>query len=275
MTTHSPHIASVTPLKDFVVLRLNEDGDSTEAVSTADIDLSKEDIVDLERYIDVSRGEILFARGVILVEGDAEKFLVPVLAKNQDYDLDELGISVCSISGTNFQPYLDFIGPWGLNLPFTAFTDYDPGKPKEGGKDRKPLGPKRVVNQMMWALVDEDEETWEAREFDDCLEMAPKHGVFLNTHTFEVDLFMCGLEDEFAEAMNTVSTSKPRKGRMKGWASDTDSLDAYKLLDDIERVGKGRFAQRLASIITESASTACPEYIVKGVEYVAKKCRRT
>ena len=75
--------------------------------------------------------------------------------------------------------------------------------------------------------------------------------------------------------MDTVGTSKPMKERMKGWASNTDSLDVDKLLDDIERVGKGRFAQRLASIIAESSSTACPDYIVKGVEYVAKKCRRT
>jgi len=33
----------------------------------------------LERYIDVTRGEILFAKGVLLVEGDAELFLTPDL----------------------------------------------------------------------------------------------------------------------------------------------------------------------------------------------------
>ena len=272
MTTHSPHIASVTPLKDFVILRLDEDGDSTEAVSTADIDLSKEDVVDLERYIDVNRGEILFARGVILVEGDAEKFLVPVLAKNQGYDLDELGISVCSISSTNFRPYLELIGPMGLNLPFTAFTDYDPMKPMEDGTVRDPLGPDRVVDQMMYALV--EDETWEASEFNDLLKMAPRSGIFLNTHTFEVDLFKCGLGDEFAEAMGRVGTSRPMKKRMKGWASDTDSLDVDALLDDIKTVGKGRFAQRLASIIVENGSRACPDYVTEGVKYVADKCKR-
>jgi len=104
MTTHSPHVASVTPVRDFVVLRRNEDGNATEAVSTADLNLSDEDIADLQRYIDVNRGEILFARGVILVEGDTERFLVPVLAKQQGYDLDELGISVCSVSGTTSSP---------------------------------------------------------------------------------------------------------------------------------------------------------------------------
>jgi putative ATP-dependent endonuclease of OLD family len=92
MTAHSPHIASVTPVKNFVILRLNTDGDATEGVSTAELDLAEEDIADLERYIDVNRGELFFARGVILVEGDAERFLVPVLARQQGHDLDELGI---------------------------------------------------------------------------------------------------------------------------------------------------------------------------------------
>lgn len=71
-----------------------------EAVSTADLDLSEEDIADLERYLDVNRGEILFARGVI-VEGDTERFLIPVLAKQQGFDLDELGISVYSVCAAN------------------------------------------------------------------------------------------------------------------------------------------------------------------------------
>lgn len=272
MTTHSPHIASVTPLRNFVVLRLNEHGDATEAVSTADIELSDEEISDLERYIDVNRGELLFARSVILVEGDAEKFLVPVLAKSQGYDLDELGISVCSISGTNFYPYLVLLGPRGLNLPLAAFTDYDPRKPKTDGTPREPLGPDRVVNQMMCALVDKT--TWEANEFEDLLKMAPNNGMFMNTHTFEVDLFKSGLGKEFTETMNAVGANKPMKQRMQKWAADAESLDVDAFLADIEMVGKGRFAQRLASVIAESGTNICPDYIAKGIKHVADRCKR-
>lgn len=271
MTTHSPHVASVTPLVDFVVLRLNEDGNATEAVSTSEIELADEAVADLERYIDVNRGELLFARGVILVEGDAEKFLVPVLAKNQGYDLDELGISVCSISGTNFYPYLVLLGAKGLNLPVSALTDFDPRTPKEDGTTRPPLGPKRVVNEMMAALV--DEATWDACDFDDLLEMAPDKGVFINSHTFEVDLFRAGLAGEFAEAMGAIGGNQ-MKTRMQGWADDTDALDVDAFLRDMESVGKGRFAQRLASIIAESGTDACPKYVAKGVKCVADKCRR-
>ena len=275
MTTHSPHIASVTPLKDFVVLRLDEDGDgdATEAVSTADLDLSAEHIADLERYIDVNRGELLFARGVILVEGDAEKFLVPVMAKNRGCDLDELGISVCSVSGTNFEPYLILLGPDGLNMPLAVFTDFDPRKPRANGTARDPLGPSRVVDQMMVVLLDET--TWDAKEFDDILKMAPDYGVFMNSHTLEVDLFKSGLEDAFAEAMESVGTNTSMRERMKGWAADTTSLNVRQFLKDIESVGKGRFAQRLASVIVDSGVKVCPEYIANGVKYVADACKRS
>lgn len=270
MTTHSPHIASVTPLRDFLLLRLNKDGTATEAVSTADIDLDDQEIADLERYIEVNRGEIFFARGVILVEGDAEKFLVPVLAKNQGYDLDELGISVCSISGTNFYPYLKLLGPETLNIPVASLTDFDPRDPKEDGTPRD-LGPKRVVNEMLPPLM--DKETWDSNEFNSLLIMSQKYGIFMGNHTFEVDLFQAGLGAKLAESMNTVGKSKAMKERMEAWAGNTASLNIEKFLNDLETVGKGRFAQRLASIIAESETKSCPEYIVKALKYVTNKCK--
>ena len=278
MTTHSPHIASVTPLKDFVVLRKGAEGNTTEAVSTAEIDLEESEINDLERYIDVNRGEILFAKGVILVEGDGERFLIPVLAKNLDYDLDELGISVCSISGTNFYPYLMLIGPHGLGLPVAALTDKDPRKPKDGSPPDS-LGPNRVVNTMVYAVV--DNAVWDVNEFNELLDMAPSVGMFMNSHTFEVDLFLAGLSEQFADAMDAVGTTDSMKKRMRDWATRSDDLtdptsqDVARFLKDIDTVGKGRFAQRLASIIAKSGTTTCPEYISDGVEYVAERCKRS
>lgn len=272
MTTHSPHIASVTPLRDIVLLRLNKDGNATEAVSTAEIELEAPDVADLERYLDVNRGEVLFAKGVILVEGDAERFLLPVLAKNNGYDLDELGIAVCSISGTNFYPYLTLLGPNGLDLPFAALTDFDPRKPTKEGNERKPLGPNRVVNSMVGALIDTD--TWEANDFDALLEMAPKLGVFLNSHTLEVDMFYGKLHEQIAQAMSEVSDSDAAQKRAKAfWSVGEKTWDTEQMLKDINSVSKGRFAQRLASIIEASGTTACPEYILKGVKYVADKCQ--
>ena len=270
MTTHSPHVASVTPVRDFVLLRRTTAGNATEAVSTAALDLSDEGVADLERYLDVNRGEMLFARGVILVEGDAERFLVPILAKQRGYDLDQLGISVCSVSGTNFEPYLILLGPKGLDMPVAALTDMDPRPPNEDGTEHEPLGPTRVVNHMLVHLV--DEATWQAKDFDGRLAIAPKYGVCMNSHTFEVDLFKSGLHEAFAKAMDSLGGNTRARERMKRWAKTPTRLDVEPFLTDIENVGKGRFAQRLASVIADSGLTACPKYVLNGVKYVASKC---
>jgi putative ATP-dependent endonuclease of OLD family len=80
LTTHSPHIASVAPIRSIVLLRHDPATNSTIGVSTAPAPLAENDEADLQRYIDVTRGELFFTRGIILVEGDAERFLVPAFA---------------------------------------------------------------------------------------------------------------------------------------------------------------------------------------------------
>jgi putative ATP-dependent endonuclease of OLD family len=60
LTTHSPHVASITPLQSLVMLRKCSDG-STEGYSTAGLGLEPQEIADLERYLDVTRGETVEA----------------------------------------------------------------------------------------------------------------------------------------------------------------------------------------------------------------------
>jgi putative ATP-dependent endonuclease of OLD family len=133
----------------------------------------------------------------------------------------------------------------------------DPRQPKEDGTEREPLGPNRVVNQMLTHLV--DRATWEAQDFDSLLALAPQYGVFTNEHTFEVDLFNSGLQDAFAEAMDGLSRNARAKERMKGWAMAPDTLEVETFLKDI----------------VESDLTQCPQYISDSVIYVSSKCKYT
>ncbi|WOH53219.1 ATP-dependent endonuclease [Bradyrhizobium sp. sBnM-33] len=64
LTTHSPHIVSVAPLRSILLLKEAE-LEGTVGRSTAPIGLSKEEEDDLARYLDVTRAELLFARGVL------------------------------------------------------------------------------------------------------------------------------------------------------------------------------------------------------------------
>ncbi|WP_429969006.1 ATP-dependent nuclease [Enterococcus sp. AZ136] len=261
LTTHSPHIASVAPLKSIVLLRKASDEESTEIVSTAIIELDDKDIKDLERYINVTRGEILFSKGVILVEGDAEEFLLPSLAKVIGIDLDKYGITICSVSGTNFLPYVKLLGKKGLNIPISILTDYDP---KLGGK--KPLIHNRLIKLLNF--IDEDYDHDDC-EINDLIGYGEEEGIFSNTHTLEVDLFNT-MSDEITNTLLELSPSKNAASRAQVW-KDNDNIEGYeeKYLSDIEKIGKGRFAQRLSTNLTDE--TKIPEYVEEAIEYVVSQ----
>ena len=279
LTTHSPNIASVAPLKNVVVLRLAAGQDHTVGRSLHGIDLQDAEIEDLERYIDVTRGELFFSKGVILVEGDSEKFLLPTLARlhEPDFDFDEYGITVCSISGTNFGPYVQLLGPKGLKCPFVLLTDFDPVNEDVSQEDGDPddevqqesYGATRVVNSIMQHLLPEEE--WNEGTFEEVLEAAPQHGVFLNEFTFEIDLFKNGAHEAFAEAVKDLTTNKKIHDRFDEFSEDPDALDPEQLLKDINSVGKGRFAQRLGAVLQKNNLDVCPPYIADALAYLKDK----
>ena len=190
LTTHSPHIASVAPLRSVVLLRNDPNGDGSKGVSTLEAGLVDREISDLERYLDSTRAEILFARGVILVEGASEMFLVPAVAENMDKALDEYGITVCSVHGTDFVPYAKLIGPSGLNIPFVILTDGDWYKPRNG--DEVSLGLRRAV-RVAQAIGHTDSsklsDMFRLRQWDEMDEAANEMGIFVGRRTLEVDLF--------------------------------------------------------------------------------------
>lgn len=73
LTTHSPHIASIAPLRSLVLLK--DGGDQgTVGRSAASIDLTDAEADDLARYLDVTRAEMLFARGILLSRATLRSF---------------------------------------------------------------------------------------------------------------------------------------------------------------------------------------------------------
>lgn len=262
LTTHSPHIVSVAPVGSIVLLRRSTSEQSTIAVSTEGLALTQEESQDIERYLDVSRAEALFGKGVLLVEGDAEKYIIPVLARRaeENYDLDALGITICSISGTNFVPYIKFFGPQGLDVPLAVLTDLDPN-------EKEALGETRVTEQIIPALLADKS----PQDLSDRLAIAEANGVFLNSFTLEVDLIECGYWQSFRKTMQELcpveAAVKRATERAKGKALD----DTETFLKDIAYVGKGRFAQRLAKHIDSSPVKKCPDYILKGISHVANR----
>lgn len=257
LTTHSPHIASVAPLRSLILLRYEADSESTVAVSTAETPLTDTDEADLQRYIDVTRGELFFARGVILVEGDAERFLAPAFAEALDIPLDILGISVCSVGGTNFTPYVKLLGPSGLDIPHVVLTDRDPNGA------RPPRVRRRLINLLE---IVEDGVDYRQMDADQIIARAEPFGYFVNSDTLEPELFRAGLAEAMQEVIEAeLSLGAETRATLQEWVDDPDELDEDALVALIERIGKGRFAQSLAPHVSEDT---CPDYIREALEHI-------
>lgn len=257
LTTHSPHIAAVTPVRSFIVLRGTENG--TTGASTAALPVSSNEAADLERYIDISRAEVLFASAVILVEGLAELYVLPALAAAAGFDLDAYGVVVASAHGTDFRPYRALLGPQGLNTPHVVITDGDAAPDKRG---RREAGLKRAANLHPDAA--------RSKELLDQIALLPEPGsasyhcnrvplasdlesigVYVGAQTLESDLCpMFGEEiiNAFQELSDNAAAIDEVRLGVSGEQAETLDPDARKdMLKRISDLGKGRFAQRLAA----------------------------
>lgn len=266
LSTHSPHITSVAPLGSLLLLTdAGENG--TIGCSTAGISLTGAEEEDVARYLDVTRAEMLFARGIILVEGDAEKFLMPVFAESIGLSLDHLGITVCSVSGTNFQPYAKFLT--ALGIPFSIVTDWDPRNGKLPLGFKRTLELVKTIEFVRTAHVPAQliRELKVIEDYDEFASRCEAFGVFTNVHTLEVDLFKDkNFRDRVLATLREHRWSNQRLRWIDEWEAHPNVLHIERFLALVETIGKGRFAQRLATRIDD---TEPPDYIRNAIEFVA------
>lgn len=96
MTTHSPSLASSLKLENLVLVRNGR----AFPMGREHTLLAPDDYAFLERFLDATKANLFFARGVIIVEGDAENILLPTLARLIGRDLARHGVSVVNVGGT-------------------------------------------------------------------------------------------------------------------------------------------------------------------------------
>jgi putative ATP-dependent endonuclease of the OLD family len=93
-------------------------------------------------------------------------------------------------------------------------------------------------------------------------------GVFSNISTLEVDLFEGGFAAPIIDTLKETPFGTDRKKLLDAWEKKPKDLDKIEYLKMIETIGKGRFAQRLAS----RASGLKPlGYIERAIKFVADR----
>ncbi len=237
ITTHSSHLTSHAKLGTFLIL-VNTGEPAISCCTIAErAGLSAGDIADLERFLDATRSTLLFARKVILVEGPAELYLLPIFAKRiLGLDLDRLGIAVVAIHGTHFEAYSKLLGPSGLQMPCAIVTDGDPDE----------LFGKRSVDHLENSFVK----------------------VFQCETTFERELTISGMLDALSQAV--AECKSPQIAKKLAEAEEKPPSDLSELSQSVlnvaDRVGKARFAQilcRYASVMRDA-----PDYIKEALAWI-------
>lgn len=124
LTTHSTQLGSSIPLK-YIKLCFNSHVYSLDSSSTA---LSENDYQFLERFLDATKANLFFAKGVMIVEGDAENILIPTLAELLGRPLYKYGVSIVNVGSKALLRYANiFKRKDGNALPIkvAVVTDLD------------------------------------------------------------------------------------------------------------------------------------------------------
>jgi len=258
-TTHSTHISEVSNVENVNILGRNAGKCEVYQPSR---DLKPDEIGNIQRYLDAVRSNLLFAKSVLLVEGDAEEILLPILVKKVlGLSLDELGISLINIRSTGFENVAVLFHDRRIRKRCAIITDLDAAfinveddiLDLEDDKKRKKKAKKAAkvgVERQAALNVLCNGNDWLTPHFAD--------------HTFEVDFVKAGnvatvvsvLNDVYKDAATIALAKKElESGKIEDYGS--------RVLTMANHVGKGWFAIVLGKAIHPDVKI--PDYLLDAI----------
>lgn len=258
VTSHSPNFAALADIDSICCVYEGPAGPVAFAPREVTFEPGKKE--KLQRYLNVTRAELFFAKRLVLVEGTSELFLLDALATRAGYDLRKNSVSIISTDGLNFDAFLPLFGKGGMRIPVAVITDADP--PKAHYPDEAAILALSHNAQKLRELEDEFVTCYFAQktlEYDLALdagrrdlmvaalkEMHPKIGADLET-----------------DVGNGVTAQEKAKALYCGM---------FQRPGELENVQKGRYSQVLAyGIATSKAPVALPSYLEAALKFVAPK----
>ncbi|MGF6127851.1 putative ATP-dependent endonuclease of OLD family [Pseudomonas frederiksbergensis] len=126
LSTHSPNLSSKIPLQNLVLMHRQQAFSLAEGQTC----LASTDYRFLGRFLDVTKAGLFFARGLLIVEGDAEAILLPALARKLGRDLTKHGVSIVNVGGVGLRRYSKImqradIAAGEITIPTACLTDMD------------------------------------------------------------------------------------------------------------------------------------------------------
>tara|TARA_R110002126_G_scaffold193556_1_gene341870 strand:+ start:1151 stop:3292 length:2142 start_codon:yes stop_codon:yes gene_type:complete len=260
-STHSTQISEVSNVKNINILakKLNY-----AEVFQPSNGLKPKSINQIQRYLDAIRTNLLFAKGVILVEGDAEEILIPQMVKKAyGVSLDELGISLINIRSTGFKNVAQLFHDNRIRRKCSILTDLDDaicdttiinGEADTIKKYKTKVENSKIKGQERKAILDEFEKD------NDWIK------TFYADYTFEVDFLYEENENEVCELIDEVYSDQATRDKSRlELKDDKVAVFGKRILTMANQEGKGWFAIMLGKHI--SYETIIPDYIVEAIAF--------
>ena len=289
LTTHSPNFASKAPLDSLIIM---VEGKAF-PLRKGETELDDDDYEFLEKFLDVTKSNLFFAKAVLMVEGDGENILLPTIAELLGRPLENYGVSVVNIGNTAFSRYAKIFRRKGLDgvehknewLPIkvACLLDLDlwPEKAEDkpenepfGFKNKKrPDGKGRGGNLYCWLSEYSMDELEEKKNEKKSIRGQNVEAYLSDDWTFEFTLALKGLATEVYQAANGSSANFEHLPK----DDEEMAIYIYKIIE--EKKVKTNTAYTLVKILTEKykeqeqqnvLKSKLPNYIIEAIEYVTE-----
>jgi putative ATP-dependent endonuclease of OLD family len=282
VTTHSPNLASKVHLEAITVMC---DGQPY-SLACELTQLVPSDYRFLQRFLDVTKANLFFAKGVVLVEGDSENLLLPTLAKSIGRSLSEYGVSIVNVGGRTFLRYAKIFQRTDqrtMPVRVACLVDRDivpeVAPYVEGGTREGSLSPDEIEAKVA-ALCANDAE--------------PVRTFVSPSWTLEYDLAEAGLALPVHQAVQLAKKAMRREEglsdeeratvldeageQVEAWSEEGLGSDdiAARIFEPLYRrqASKPETAQFLAELLEQSGMTpqqmraSMPDYLTSAIDYV-------
>lgn len=259
VTTHSSNITAVAGLDNMFMLAYNRNFNAPDCVaqslkeqfeysySEGDAlgksisDRKKEAKKHLSKFLDVTRSDILFADKVILVEGIAEKLLMPAFMEKCGIPYEDEHISIVEIGGKHFEHFVELFNGNKVKKKVLCITDCDfKWTTKDGNlkkiQDYKPYKAEHIRRLQTDYSFDEFRlvtQTHYGRTFEDELYLSNRGNDSIKMHLLSLvlpNLLIQFVEENGIDLPKWISNRREIDGRVVKTVNRL--LDAYDHRED-------------------------------------------
>lgn len=228
LTTHSPNITSKVKLgaDEDVNNILICNSNLVFPMGKDHTRLDKKDYKYLDTFLDVTKSNLFFAKGVIIVEGWAEEILIPTIASKLGIDFTLREISIVNVGSTAYlhfsRIFMRSKGP-EMNVKCAIITDLDI-KPDDDNREENENKKKDSINNSLGNPLPGNVKLFLAKEWtlEWCLYKSPMLSELFKDSVAEVH----SKTAEFKKDSSTKQYKPEFENKLKGKLAKTDgSLD--------------------------------------------------